>query len=181
MELTKEQKDALKAWAAEGVGLSDIQSRLRERFSLSLTYMDVRLLVVDLGLRIKEKARPVDVKADLKQAAARRAQPESEPEAEDDWPGEGDDLGDVAVPSAGRAPGGSAGAGSVSVEIDRVTRPGAVMSGTVKFSDGVSATWFLDQFGRLALQAAKPGYQPSAADVQAFQRQLSARLGARGM
>ena len=51
-------------------------------------------------------------------------------------------------------------AGGVSVEMDRVTKPGTLVSGTVTFSDGTHAAWSLDQLGRLALDAKEPGYQP---------------------
>jgi hypothetical protein len=68
----------------------------------------------------------------------------------------------------------------VSVEVDRVTKPGAVVSGTVSFSDGTHATWMLDQLGRLALDAGTPDYRPSEADLQAFQKELKSALERRG-
>jgi len=34
----------------------------------------------------------------------------------------------------------------------------------------------MDQYGRLMLDLGKKGYQPSADDVQAFQRELSRQL-----
>ncbi|MFT4176664.1 MAG: hypothetical protein QM627_08390 [Luteolibacter sp.] len=52
--LTPEQKDALHQWAAEGASISDLQRRLKETFGLSLTYMDARLLVLDLNIQILE-------------------------------------------------------------------------------------------------------------------------------
>ncbi len=67
--------------------------------------------------------------------------------------------------------------GAVSVEIDKITRPGFSMSGSVKFSDGIKATWGLDQMGRLALDAGQPGYQPPAEDIPLFQDQLRKALG----
>ena len=48
------------------------------------------------------------------------------------------------------------------------------------FSDGVSGKWALDQYGRLMLDTGKKGYQPPAADVQAFQRELSRQLQQHG-
>ena len=59
-------------------------------------------------------------------------------------------------------------------------RPGAVVSGTVVFSDGVTGKWALDQQGRLMLDTSQPGYKPVPADVQAFQRELSAQLQRHG-
>lgn len=66
--------------------------------------------------------------------------------------------------------------GGVSVEIDKITRPGAVVSGTARFSDGVSATWALDQTGRLMLDAGTEGYQPPAEDIHAFQDEIRKAL-----
>ena len=70
--------------------------------------------------------------------------------------------------------------GGVSVAVDRVTAPGSVASGTVTFSDGVSASWHLDQLGRLALNAGRAGYTPSQQDVQALQRELTNALAKMG-
>lgn len=66
--------------------------------------------------------------------------------------------------------------GTVSVEVDKITRPGSVVSGTARFSDGVRATWALDQTGRLMLDAGKEGYQPPAEDIQAFQDEIRKAL-----
>jgi hypothetical protein len=55
-----------------------------------------------------------------------------------------------------------------------------VVSGSVVFSDGVKATWALDQLGRLALDPGQSGYQPSAEDVDAFQQELSTQLQKQG-
>ncbi|MFT3990323.1 MAG: hypothetical protein QM680_02830 [Luteolibacter sp.] len=52
--LTPEQKDALHQWAAEGATISDLQRRLKETHGISLTYMDARLLVLDLNIQIVE-------------------------------------------------------------------------------------------------------------------------------
>ena len=52
-------------------------------------------------------------------------------------------------------------AGGVAVEIDRVMKPGSLVSGTVTFTDGVSASWAIDQFGRLAIGASRKGYKPT--------------------
>jgi hypothetical protein len=91
----------------------------------------------------------------------------------------GDDADEAALedePPAGAMPG----AGSVTVEVSRLAKPGAIVSGSVTFSDGVTATWSLDQFGRLGLAPAKQGYRPSEADVGAFQLELRRVLSAKG-
>jgi hypothetical protein len=88
-----------------------------------------------------------------------------------------DDM-DAAPPEDFPAP--PAGAGEVTLDLDRIVRPGAVVSGNVTFSDGVSGKWALDQMGRLMLEMPQKGYQPSPADVQSFQRQLQAALQRHG-
>jgi len=54
------------------------------------------------------------------------------------------------------------------------------ISGSVTFSDGVSATWALDQMGRLALKAASPGYRPPQEDLREFQLALQRELQKQG-
>ncbi|MET0222894.1 MAG: hypothetical protein ABW346_00775 [Terrimicrobium sp.] len=66
----------------------------------------------------------------------------------------------------------SAPGGKVSVTIDQITRPGAMVSGRTTFSDGQSAEWYLDQTGRLGLNPSTPGYRPSQQDVTDFQIEL---------
>jgi hypothetical protein len=66
--------------------------------------------------------------------------------------------------------------GKVSVTVDQLARPGAMVSGKVKFSDGKSADWILDQAGRLGLVPGDKGYKPPAADLQEFQVALQQEL-----
>lgn len=67
-------------------------------------------------------------------------------------------------------------AGAVKVSVDQLTRPGALVSGKVVFSDGKSAEWLLDQSGRLAVVPAEKGYKPPQSDLQEFQLALQAEL-----
>lgn len=187
MELSPEQKQAVASWIAAGDNLSAIQKKLSEQFKISLTYMDVRFLVDDLGLELKTpapnpepKAADGGLKPDASAKSAEKkgglfdklkkavgAGEDSDPPADavdEDAP---EDLEPV-------------GEGKVSVELDVITRPGTVVSGTVSFSDGTKGKWALDQYGRLMLDTGKPGYQPNPADVQAFQQELSAQLQKRG-
>jgi hypothetical protein len=71
--------------------------------------------------------------------------------------------------------------GGVSVSVDQIARPGALVSGGVKFSDGQTASWYVDDQGRLGLVTAQPGYKPTPEDVQAFQRGLQAEMQKLGM
>lgn len=66
--------------------------------------------------------------------------------------------------------------GSVRVSVDPVMRPGMVTNGSVTFSDGKTATWGLDPFGRLSLQPTQPGYRPSQEDLTQFQAALQEKL-----
>ena len=179
MTLTPEQKQAIATWIAAGDNLSIVQKKLSDQFKVSMTYMDVRFLVDDLGLELKNAAPKADASDVTKAPAASTGMPRSTPatngSGDDDLPA--DDLadGETADPSA--AP---AGAGGVTLELDRIMRPGMAVSGTVTFSDGVSGKWALDQQGRLMLDTAQKGYQPSAPDVQAFQRELQTQLQRQG-
>ncbi len=159
MELSEEQKQSVSEWVKEGCGLSEIQQRLSDKFGMSMTYMDVRFLVIDLGLDVKDRE------------VSRVAEPEETPPVP--LPAEED------VPAA-VAPPADAALSGVSIELDRLMKPGFLVSGTVTFSDGETATWGLDQLGRLALDPAQTGYKPSDTDVAAFQNELRSALESRG-
>jgi len=75
----------------------------------------------------------------------------------------------------------SAPPGKVSVTLDKVARPDALVSGQVTFSDGETAQWYLDQMGRLGLNASKPGYKPSQEDLAEFQKELQSAVESSGM
>jgi hypothetical protein len=182
MTLNPEQKQAVAAWVAAGDNLSAVQKKLADQFKVSMTYMDVRFLVDDLGLELKNaapKANAADVgKAPAKPAADRPAGVErADPNALDD-----DDLPVDELPEAAGddLPLPPAGPGDVTLELDRIVRPGSVVSGTVTFSDGVTGKWALDQSGRLMLETPQKGYQPSPADVKSFQRELQVQLQRQG-
>ncbi len=66
--------------------------------------------------------------------------------------------------------------GGVRLEVDGVTPPGAMASGSVTFSDGESKKWTIDQFGRLGMTGGTPGYKPSDEDVMEFQKKLEQSL-----
>ena len=160
MVLTEQQKQDVRQWLAEGASLSDVQKRLREEHQVAMTYMDVRLMVLELGAAVKDKPEPKPVAPAPADAAGDADEP----------------LPDGEMESAADAP-----AGGVHVTADRVVQAGALASGTVTFSDGVTAKWMLDQMGRLGLSSvSQPGYRPSPEDVQAFQTELQNKLASRG-
>ena len=161
MNLDEAQRQRVTAWVLQGAKLSEIQSRLAEEFKIKLTYMEVRFLVDDLKLKLKDPEPPKVV------APPAAAKPE----------------GDAAVPAA-KLPGDEAslppGGGKVSVSVDQITKPGAIVSGKVTFSDSQTADWYLDQTGRLGVVPKQQGYKPSPTDVQQFQLALQqevAKLG----
>ncbi|HEY5552524.1 MAG TPA: hypothetical protein VIK52_11590 [Opitutaceae bacterium] len=176
MELSQQQREAISQWIASGESLATVQRRLREEFSVSMTYMEVRFLVDDLGLELKspEKPKPA-LPADAALAGKAPADPLATPGADAPAAADDDFAADLADELAKPdAPGG------VKVEVDRIMRPGTVVSGSVTFSDGKSVTWALDQMGRLMLDGGKTGYKPSQSDIQAFQQELSVQLQRHG-
>lgn len=189
MSLTPEQKQTVAAWVAAGDNLSAIQKKLADTFKLSLTYRDVRFLVDDLDLTLKDAAPKADT-SDLSKAAPAAKPAAAAPEKkgfldkakeklglggqeEADVPDDGEDFADELPPGGGR----------VSVSVDKVTLiPGALASGTVTFSDGVTGKWIVDNYGRPGFtEISQPGYRPNPADAQAFMQELSQALQARGM
>ena len=165
--LDEAQRTKVAEWVAQGLKLSDIQNRLATDLGIRLTYMEVRLLVDDLKLTPKdpEPVKPAD--SPLSAPAA--------PPAKGGRPA----SGRPGVPAAGPAS-AAGGPGRVSVSVDQLTRPGAVVSGKVTFSDGNTGAWQIDQMGQLGLIPSKSGYRPPASDMQAFQMALETELAKLG-
>lgn len=179
MSLTPEQKKAVSDWVASGDNLSNVQKKLLEQFKVSMTYRDVRFLVDDLDLALKDAAPKIDASDVTKVAPPRPAPPAGQPAEEAGADAlEGDEAAGLDEFPAD-APGG---ASTVSVVLDKVTLiPGALASGTVTFSDGVTGKWIVDHQGRPGFtQISQPGYRPNAADSQAFVQELSMALQKRG-
>jgi hypothetical protein len=161
MNLTEDQRKSVSTWIAQGAKLGEIQNRLAQEFGIKLTYMESRFLVDDLKLVPKDPEPPKV--AELPVAAAKP--PLTAKPAPDE------DIAEIPAPASG---------GKVSVTVDQITRPGAIVSGKVTFSDGQIADWYLDQMGRLGVVPKQQGYKPSQADVQDFQialQQEMAKLG----
>ena len=158
MNLDESQRAKVAAWIADGAKLSDIQSRLASELGLKFTYMEVRFLVDDLKLTPKDPEPPkvVEPPVATKPAAAAATLP---------------------APETTLTPAG----GKVSVSVDQITKPGALVSGKVTFSDGQQADWYLDQTGRLGVAPKQAGYKPSAADVQQFQAALEKEITRMGL
>lgn len=161
MSLDDTQRKKVAAWIADGMKLSEIQNRLASELGVRMTYMDVRFLVDDLKLTPKDieppkPVVPVTPPPDANPAPGNPLKVESTPAPVDSVSG-------------------------VSVSVDQLARPGAVVSGKVTFTDGKKADWYIDQTGRLGLTPQEAGYRPPASDVQQFQIALEAELSRMGM
>ena len=132
---------------AEGVSLSDIQNEVNEKFQLSMTYMDIRILAagLDIDWQAKAAAKAEEEKKEEETAEEAAAAPEEAPAASAD--------------------------GQTVVEISKLMRPGTALSGSVKFASGSTADWYIDQTGRLGLENLV-GNQPTQEDIQQFQIEL---------
>ena len=161
MTLDEAQRKKVTEWIAEGLKLSEIQNRLASELGVNLTYMAVRLLVDDL------KLTPKDVEPPL--ASPTLAAP---------TPGAG--AGARSSPAQPVPPAQPAAGRQVAVSVDKLARPGALVSGKVTFSDGNQADWHLDQSGRLGLVPQKAGYRPPASDVEDFRAALETELAKLG-
>ncbi|HEX5176686.1 MAG TPA: hypothetical protein VFV83_06650 [Chthoniobacteraceae bacterium] len=170
MDVTDEQKRRISGWINEGAKLADIQRRLAEEENVHLTYMEVRFLVDDLKLTPKDAEKtetPVEVGA-----ASSDIVPSS---AASSHAGESATAAKLADGGALPSP------GKVAVTVDEITRPGALVSGNVRFSDGKKAAWYLDQMGRLGMVPEEQGYRPPQSDVAEFQLALEKELTRLGM
>jgi hypothetical protein len=153
MNLDETQRQTVTKWISEGAKLSEIQNRLLSEFKLKFTYMEVRFLVDDLKLTPKDPEPTTTAPA----ANPSKLTAEKNP-----------------------APKGTLPASGVSVSVDQIAKPGAIVSGKVTFSDRETADWILDQTGRLGVVPKTAGYKPSAADVQDFQTALQAEIAKLG-
>jgi len=149
--LTPQQRQLVEQWAAEGANLNQVQDRLRTECSTTLTYMETRLLLMDLAIKIQDKPREV-------------------PPAEVP----------VVVPTADEAAAAAPDASALKISVDEVPPTGAILSGKASFSDGVTVMWFMDQEGRFGMRGPAPDYQPPPADIPAFQGELDRILSTRG-
>ena len=155
MTLDENQRQQVAAWIAGGAKLAEIQNRLARELGVKLTYMEVRFLVDDLNLVLKDPDPPKVVAPPA----------EEKPLVAKPIPAE-----EAAAPAGNK----------VAVSVDLLAKPGAIVSGKVTFSDGQTADWYLDQSGRLGVVPKQTGYKPSAPDVQEFQLALQqevAKLG----
>lgn len=165
-QLSPEQLSQVESWAAEGASLHQVQDRLKSEFGIALTYLDARMLMADVGVRLKDKPRePNPVTTPAAPAAAPVG--DGQELAEEEYGAEdADEFGSQPADAAAPA------AGQLQMSTDQIAIPGALISGKVTFSDGTAGSWFLDQMGRLGLNGTPQGYQPPKADIPLFQQNL---------
>lgn len=155
MNISESQKLTIADWVKHGETIAIIQRRLREEMELSLTYMDVRFLVDDLNLIYSEPEEICEIEEEI---------------AVDDEPINASDS--IEEPEL---------VSNVQVNVDPVTPPGALVCGTVNFSDGKQMTWQLSAAGQLGLVPGDdPDYRPNPEDLQEFQSQLQQVLQKHG-
>jgi len=144
--ITIEIKEFISDLLNQGISLSEIQKRLQNEKNEKITFLDLRILASELeGVDwAKQKA---DIAAEKAKEKAKKEEEQKALAAEDL---EGD--------------------GNTVVEMSKVTRPGALANGSVKFGSGATAEWMIDQMGRLALD--KTAGEPTQEDIQAFQVEL---------
>jgi hypothetical protein len=160
MTLTPEQTKAVSEWVAAGDSLYTVQKKLADQLKVSMTYMDVRFLVDDLNLQLKDPLPKADA-SDVSKGAPAAPAAEAPGAGPDEVMDEGSPMGSA-----------------VRVSVDKANlNPNAMASGTVTFPDGVTGRWMVDHQGRPGLvDVSKPGYRPSPADAQAFMQELALAL-----
>lgn len=153
MKFTDEQKSAVVDWLGQGRSLSDIQQALKIDFHLTLTYMELRFMVDDLEIPLSQHSTEEAVVASEDEDTA-EAVLDPEPVLDQS---------------------------TVHIEVDALVLPGALVSGSVTFSDGESLKWQLAATGQLGLiPGDNPEYRPSPEDIQSFQDQLEEVLRSKG-
>lgn len=168
MSLSPEQTAEVATWVRDGATLSDVQKRIDADFKITMTYMDVRFLVDDLDLTLIDQAPKADA-SDVTKAPPPKPKPPAD---------------DAAAPAAAEAGEGETPAvGGVTIDVDTaVLIPGAIASGSVTFSDGVTGKWMIDHQGRPGFsEVSQEDYRPSPEDGEAFMQELSTALRAKGM
>lgn len=148
---TEEQIATVQTWADNGDGLSEIQRKLDSEMEVKVTYMELRFLMDDLGVKLQDPTPPKEVEPEADE-------PEEEAVAAEDLP-----TGNDAV-----------------VSISALQRPGALISGSVTFAGGAEAEWWLDQMGQLGMNPKTEGFRPNQEQMVAFQKELQKAVQNKG-
>src|SRR5580658_754737 len=134
-----ERKQVVGELLAKGHTLSQIQDYFHKEKSDPITYMELRLLLSEMpDVKLPEKELPKTLLPSAVPTAAK-------------------------VPGAEKEPPMSA---KLSISVDQVPAPGAMLSGYARFSSGAKAHWFLDEMGRLGLEPELGSSKPTEKDMQ---------------
>ena len=151
------QKEEIKSLVAtllnKGISLSDIQKQLQSEHAVRMTFLDLRLIASEI--------ESVDWSKQKSDMNAKKA----EEKAKEEKKKKETNLEDVEEDIDG---------GKTVIEVSKLTRPGSVANGSVKFASGAKADWVLDQYGRLGLD--KPEGERTPEDLKEFQTQLQKLL-----
>lgn len=171
MKLNESQKNNVAEWVNAGATLSEVQTKIAEDFGIKMTYMDVRFLVDDLDLELRDKTAP-----EPESPAAVPADPSG-------TPAQAPGVNPYAVADEDEVPAGTppadaaaADAAKVSVTVDPVQQAGVIVGGSIRFSDGVRGRWLIDSAGRLGIDGLPQGYRPSQQDAAEAQTQIVREL-----
>lgn len=144
--LSDEQIAMIQSWADSGDGLSEIQKKLDSEMNVKVTYLELRFLIDDLGVKL----------------------PEIEPEVEDSGEDSGEEEAEPLDDDVETAASGD----DAVVSISALQRPGALISGTVSFAGGETAEWWLDQMGQLGMNPKNEDFRPNEKQMMSFQKEL---------
>jgi hypothetical protein len=148
---------------AEGLSLPEIQKKLSVEYSITMTFLDLRLMASELENVDWEALNPKEKKDGEQQAGTT------------DEPSEAGELSELqeepaCLESETKENSDNPARSSTSVEISKLARPGALASGSVRFGSGANADWMLDQLGRLTLSNSSG--EPDETDIKEFQEEL---------
>jgi hypothetical protein len=153
----KEIKSIVSEMLAKGLGLSEIQKRLFSENQVKITFLDLKLIASE----IKDVAQTLDKNSSKKESE----KPKPIEDNESDFVSQEGNTVDAELMDEG----------DTIVELDKLLRPGAALSGTVKFASGVKAGWTIDNYGRFALENASG--KPTQDDLALFQAELRKKIG----
>ncbi len=153
------KKDKVKSIVSEllneGISLSDIQKELSRKHNITLTFLELRLMASEL--------KEVDwTKQKDEMATQKKVDIENEKKLKE--LSENSEVQET---------------GKTTVELNKVSRPGAIASGSVVFASGSTADWVLDQMGRLGLE--KKYGEPTEKDLEEFQEELHSAISKSGI
>ena len=141
-----ERKQVVRQLLKEGRTLSEIQDYLRKEKGDSITYMELRLLLSEMP-EVKLPEKELPKPPPSAVAAATT-------------------VGDAKKEAGGK----------LSISVDQMPAPGAMLSGYARFSSGAKAHWFLDEMGRLGIEPELGSSKPTQKDTQEFTTELKRML-----